>query len=86
MSGILNRLADRTATNQHDFFVDTLSDLLTLPTRENGILIKGTADWCKDYLPPISSTCFVMETSQVFVLTSNGWKEKTNQNCIFDFV
>lgn len=75
MSGILGRLADRTATNQHKFYIDTLAELSTLPTRENGTLIKGTADWCKSYIPAISSTCFVMETSQAFILTSNGWKE-----------
>lgn len=75
MSGVLGRLGDRISTNNCEFYIDTLDDITYLPTIKDGKVIKGTGEWCKDNISPIGSTCLVITTGQVFVLSSNGWIE-----------
>jgi hypothetical protein len=75
LSIFLGRIADRTSTNEYEYYVDNLSDLNNLPTRSNGTLIQGKTEERQNDIPAVGSLCLVMTTSQVFILTSNGWTE-----------
>ena len=75
MSVLLGRLSDRPTTNQYEYYVDDISDLNDLPTRVDGKLIKSKLDLYKNHIPAIGSVCLVINTSQVFCLSNNGWKE-----------
>lgn len=53
-----------------EYRVDSESDVANLPTTTE----QGKADWCNsDILPPLGSTCFVMDSLKVYFLTSQGW-------------
>lgn len=75
MAGSLIVMGHRTSTNAYEYCVDNISDLELLPTRKNGVLIKGKTDECKGHIPSLGSVCLIMKTSQVFILTNDGWVE-----------
>lgn len=80
MSILLGRLSDRPTTNQYEYYVDDISDLNYLPTRKEGKLIPSVLEKYKSHIPAMSSLCLVINTSQVFCLSSNGWVELCDDN------
>ena len=82
MSVLLGRLSDRPTTNQYEYYVDDISDLNYLPTRKDGKLIPSVLEKYKSHIPAMGSLCLVINTSQVFCLSSNGWKELCDNNGI----
>ena len=75
MAVLLGRLSDRPTTNQYEYYVDDISDLNDLPTRKNGQLVQSKLDLYKSHIPAIGSVCLVINSSQVFCLSSDGWKQ-----------
>ena len=75
MAILLGRLSDRPSTNKYEYYVDTLEDIQNLPTRKNGVLIKSNLKELESHLPAMGSLCLVICTSQVFCLSSDGWRE-----------
>lgn len=79
MAGIKRCQGENFNTNTIAYDLDTEADIAFLPSFNNGVRVPGSAEWCKNDLPPIGSSAWVIGAENnswsYWELGTNGWKK-----------